>query len=653
MFKVKMTVWAPLFLVVPTLVFVAEALGETPEHTAVGEYQLNDFAILPKLESVGLSKQGSYFSAFLNGLDKPYLVIREISEPDAEPFLVGADHWTLRWYEWLSDTQLILSVNWLRGRYETPPTRLMMIDVPKRRVTQLFRNHRSLNFYGFQDDFIGTVPDQPDRILIGANTSRGNQVYLAKLNKSPLPSVPYQTAMKNIYQWYADDFGVVRAGSGYDRTHSERVIKLLGSDGNWHNYHDFVDDFEVMAMPSNQPDTMYVQIPGPGVFREVRALKVSTRELGEIIAAHPESDVAKIVLNAQGTAIDYVVFENEQVSIEYRDPLLKDLMRLIDAEFNTTKNHISAITDNRSRAIITTVSANLPPQHYLFDGPSMRLHYLDTTYPTLVQKAPGQVHEVTFTARDGLRIPGYITIPKSVSLSEASLLPFIVYPHGGPAARDFKRFDWIAQMFTAAGYGVLQINFRGSTGYGVAFEEAGHRQWGRAMQNDITDGTQWLVEQGIADPKRICLFGGSYGGYAALMGIAKEPKLYACAASLNGVTDLEDLISSENEYIGGKYYTRLIGRLWKDRRMLRENSPLRIADQITKPVLLIHGETDRVVPVRHSRRMQRSLADQIHTYLELPGGDHYLSNQNNRLKFAETLLKFLDDHLEGRNSSVE
>ncbi len=226
-------------------------------------------------------------------------------------------------------------------------------------------------------------------------------------------------------------------------------------------------------------------------------------------------------------------------------------------------------------------------------------------------------------------------------------LPFVVLPHGGPHARDFLRFDWLAQLMTSQGYGVLQMNFRGSTGYGADFFEAGKKQWGQAMQDDITDGTHWLIAQGLADPERICIAGASYGGYAALMGVAKEPELYQCAVSLNGVADLPSLLSSKRRYVGGTFYTRFIGHLWRDRQALRANSPARRADEIVAPVLLVHGEDDRVVNKRQSRKMRDALktAKVDHQFVELPEGDHYLSREANRQAFAKVATEFLAEHL--------
>jgi dipeptidyl aminopeptidase/acylaminoacyl peptidase len=262
--------------------------------------------------------------------------------------------------------------------------------------------------------------------------------------------------------------------------------------------------------------------------------------------------------------------------------------------------------------------------------------------------ALGQTFVTEYAARDGLAIPAYITLPPDLnSLADAKDLPFIVHPHGGPAARNFLRFDFDVQFLVSRGYGVLQMNFRGSEGYGRDFADAGHREWGQAMQDDITDGAEWLIETGIANANRMAIMGGSYGGYAALMGAVKTPTLYQCAISFAGVSDLPELLKLERRFIGGKYATRFIGDLWKDRKMLRENSPAQRADAIQVPVLLMHGDADTVVDVDQSERMAKALREaggQVE-YRVFENGDHHLSLYENRLQYLTEMERFLQECL--------
>jgi len=191
------------------------------------------------------------------------------------------------------------------------------------------------------------------------------------------------------------------------------------------------------------------------------------------------------------------------------------------------------------------------------------------------------------------------------------------------------------------------MNFRGSTGYGVAFERAGRKQWGDAMVNDVSDGTRWLLKRGLADQERICIVGASFGGYATLMGAVHEPTLYKCGVSLNGVADLPLFLDRYENFIGGHFSSRYIGQLWEDKASLRRSSPINSVRSIEAPLMIVASESDLVVPPRQSRRMYNALkkSNKPVEFIELPQGDHFLSREENRQSFAHALLRFLDEHL--------
>lgn len=216
----------------------------------------------------------------------------------------------------------------------------------------------------------------------------------------------------------------------------------------------------------------------------------------------------------------------------------------------------------------------------------------------------------TYRARDGREIPAYLTLPRNAGGKRP--LPLVVMVHGGPAARG-PLWGWQAdvQFLASRGYAVLQPEPRGSTGFGIAHAQAGWRQWGQAMQDDIADGAQWLIKEGIADPKRVCILGGSYGGYAAMMGLVKHPDLYACAVNFVGVTDLDLLFSATWDDVKGPFKTvglaKLVGDRKLDAEMLKANSPVEQAARIGKPVLMAYGRRDQRVPIEHGQRMRDAL----------------------------------------------
>jgi len=262
-------------------------------------------------------------------------------------------------------------------------------------------------------------------------------------------------------------------------------------------------------------------------------------------------------------------------------------------------------------------------------------------YSKLAPDLLSKKEKVSYKARDGLAIEGYLTLPKG---DKTENLPTIIFPHGGPISYDGSGFDYWTQYFANKGYAVFQMNFRGSSGYGHDFMKQGIASWGQAMQDDVEDGTRWLINEGIADKGKVCIIGASYGGYAALMGGVKTPDLYQCIVSFAGVSDVEQLVKSHRRYTNYDIVKKQIG---SDYDKLWDASPLKHAKKITKPVLLIHGSKDRVVDHDHSEDMYSKLKRKKKTvkYIELEGADHYLSNNGHRLETFNAIDQFLDKYL--------
>jgi dipeptidyl aminopeptidase/acylaminoacyl peptidase len=293
-------------------------------------------------------------------------------------------------------------------------------------------------------------------------------------------------------------------------------------------------------------------------------------------------------------------------------------------------------------------SPEQPAVYHLVDYATHRADIVADEYPQLQDVTLGTVSAITYKARDGLEIPAYLTLPPATAVSGPRAT--VVLPHGGPHARDSFEFDWLAQFLASRGYVVLQPQFRGSSGFGSAFEKAGNHQWGGLMQDDVTDGVKALIDQGIADPKRICIVGASYGGYAALAGAAFTPELYACAVSVAGVSDLPMFITYTLRHpeSGTAAYSDLqvqIGQPLDAQVVAR--SPARVAYAVKAPVLLIHGADDSVVPFEQTELMAFGLrkAGRPVTVIKLPGEDHWLSRTETRTRVLTELDSFLKAHL--------
>jgi dipeptidyl aminopeptidase/acylaminoacyl peptidase len=294
-----------------------------------------------------------------------------------------------------------------------------------------------------------------------------------------------------------------------------------------------------------------------------------------------------------------------------------------------------------------------PGVYWGFDRTTRTMNRILDTVEELAGRKLAPTRVIDFTTRDGVQLWAYVTGHRS---ADGVPQPVVVMPHGGPEARDYYGYDPLVQLFAARGYLVVQPNFRGSEGFGLQFVRAGQGQWGKRMQDDVIDAFQALVKAGEADPERACIVGWSYGGYAALMGAARDPGLFQCVVSVAGVSDLIEMLRHDRalytaERSSGFLYWRVsIGELGRDDDALAATSPARMADRITAPVLLIHGKVDDVVPPQQSEMMARVLraAGKPHELLLIEGGDHTLFEIGMRKTAYARMDAFVARHLGGR-----
>lgn len=375
----------------------------------------------------------------------------------------------------------------------------------------------------------------------------------------------------------------------------------------------------------------------------LRRLDVDAGALKDGGEGAPGFDVSSVVTDPFTNRIAGVQYTDDFSRTRFFTQPLKGLQDKADRAFVGASARLTSWSRDYSRAIVRVAYSDHPDQIFLFEPAKKSLSVIGSTYPKLDGQAQPARSRFDYVASDGVRVTGYVTTPVG---DAAGPRPLVVLPHGGPASRDDLDFDWWASFYAANGYLVYQPNFRASFGFGEAFRKAGDGQWGRKMQDDISDGVKKLIADGVVDGARVCIAGASYGGYAALAGATLTPDLYACAVSVNGVSNLPALISSESES-DEKYWTERIGSIFKDKDALAAVSPIRQISGATPPIMLIQSTDDTVVPPGQSVLMRKALeaAKRPVAYVVLEGEDHWLSTERTRIEMLEKSLGFIDRHI--------
>ncbi|CUI06780.1 S9 family peptidase [Massilia antarctica] len=404
---------------------------------------------------------------------------------------------------------------------------------------------------------------------------------------------------------------------------------------------DYADDFWWPESLANDQKSLVVHSrQGRDTLAYFR-YSLETRAITEMLAGHPTQDIY-VPDSEEDGSFRVVVTAGMKPSFEWFDPAWAAMQKSIDAALPDRLNVIEGKLT--SKLLIHSVSDTDPGQWLLLDVPSATMRKVASAKPEIDVAAMRPVQIVRYAARDGLSIPAYLTLPAKTG----AIKPAVILIHGGPAARDSWTYNAEVQMLAARGYTVLQPQFRGSSGFGKAFMQAGYGQWGLAMQDDISDGVRWLVEQGHADPRRICIYGASYGGYAAMWGLVKTPELYRCGASLAGVSDIANMFkdnSDTNADPRGRLELGILtGRAKTGKQVFDQVSPLKNAARITAPVLLAHGEWDQRVLIAHGRKMHKALKDANKEveWMILEKEGHGIYHEDNREKFYGALFKLLE-----------
>ncbi|GGF63812.1 alpha/beta hydrolase family protein [Alteromonas lipolytica] len=624
---------------------------------AFGEPQPVDvFARLPQFYSVAMSPDGKRIAMERNSASEDLAALMTLDLATGKAYyLLKADNRQVKinWYHWANNEDLLVSARYevSEGGQKFFKTRLYKMKYDSQGETpEQVIDWRHIKRYQndagyvpqFQDDIIDYLPDDPDNILMAIDISRPFEKSVFKVSLKSRKIQRLIKGKKRIRDWITDRQGNVRIGIALDYETGDRQIFLRDEDDNYEELYAFnvsTDKPVYVAGFALDPNILYIK-KYLNQFKALYKLDLTTRE-ETLVYADDSYDVdGGLIYSPKTRDAIGVKHSNAPGGRYYWDDRYAPLQKGLDKLFKGKHNYLRGFSTNEDIYLLYSESDTSPGRYYIGNQKEVTINFLFDQYPDINTDVLAEHNLITFTARDKAEIEGYLTLPKQGQAP----YPTVIFPHGGPSGREYDGFDYWTAYFTSRGYAVLRPNFRGSSGYGFSFSESQMQNWGMAMQDDVVDGTQWMIDQGYADKNRICIVGASYGGFAALAATVKSPDMYQCAVSFAGVSDLDRLVRRARGFLNSKLVQKQIGEDSDDRD---RRSPINYVEKIKTPILLVHGEEDRVVHVEQSRMMAGELEDEDKSfrYVELPMGNHHLSIQSNRVKFFQEMDKFLAEYL--------
>jgi dipeptidyl aminopeptidase/acylaminoacyl peptidase len=634
------------------------------------------FGKLPDMESPQIAPDGKHFSVIQSYNGRRAVVIYTVNAtPDQKPVVIAPADWTIGGARWLKSDRLAVFIKVARKIDDDTHLvhtwyRAVSIDFNGGKDFMLLSDLPDINVNIDATYIVDRDVDDPNDIFMSlmeyadlrspseeatdSKTGRADRsLYRPELFRVDAHTGKHTRVLAGTYdthEWYMDGHGHLLAR--LDQTQAPLRERVLASDGGgWRQ----VAEYD--ASGDRGAGVVGVSEDGAALVRGVRddkgmgvlvRLDLKTGTDTDLFS-NPKYDADDPILDPLTDRVIGAAYTDDRLEIRYFDPKMEALQKGLETAFPDVSVRTLSWNTAKDELFVAIDSPKHPVEYYFLDRTTHAATKIGSAYPDLQDSDLGEMKPYPYKARDGLDIPAYLTLPPGKT---AKGLPVVVMPHGGPDSRDSIGFDWMAQFFANRGYAVLQPNFRGSSGYGKAFTDAGLHQWGLKMQDDLTDGVKKLVADGIADPKRVCIVGGSYGGYAALAGAALTPDVYACAVSFAGVSDLPKMLKEERTRYGkdsqaASFWISRIGSSFEDTDQLVATSPARQAVRIKCPVLLLHGEGDTTVPIEQSEFMadaMKSAGKQVE-FIRFPGEDHYLNLADTRIRFLKETAAFLEKNI--------
>jgi dipeptidyl aminopeptidase/acylaminoacyl peptidase len=607
------------------------------------------FAAPPFLSSPELSPNGQYFAARMVVQGETRLLLMPIHDRTVTPTVLGikSDEVDIDWWQWVNDDWVLIGLS-ATSNVDGEDFRISRVGAVQRGTGKFVKLAWDIAAQN-AGRVIWVARDGSPHILLGVQRS----IYVGPSFWTEVIDIDVSTGKfktiihprEGVMNYYADASGTVRLGYGYDdarrtgrmlyRPNAKARFKII-EQANYKKNEKL--NFPSMFLAAADKALTISDADG---FDAVYELDLATLERGKKIFGVDGYDVDGLVSGPSGNALVGISLTEDRARTHWIDPGFAQTQAEIDKAVGVGRASIVSWSADQQKLLVQVGSANQVGSYFVYDrstgGSMWRLSYADET---LKMRKFAAVSTISYKARDGENIRAVLTLPTD---RPAKNLPLIILPHGGPEARDSEAWDWWVQFLAWRGYAVVQPNYRGSTGFGSRFLDLGDGEWGLKMQDDLNDAVTHLAKQGLADPKRVCMAGGSYGGYAALRAAQRDGALYRCAVSFAGVSDLAGMARYDSQFLNGA--SAKAG--WKESAPnLAAVSPVKHAEQFSIPVLIMHGKADLRVPVKQSREMAEKLkaAGKVYKYIEQPKGDHHFSRTEDRLQFLKEMDAFLQQY---------
>lgn len=617
---------------------------------------LDVYAALPAAQLATLSPSGKYLALRQTTRKSDLVVVYDL---DAGDMLTAVDVSSInpRAQKFVGDDFLVLvSGGTVRRFPRVDPfdySVAIEIDIETGKVARLLKRTEGLFPYQASTGrIVGATPDERDLLMPAYEwgNDRAPHFSLYRVRLGSIRERRVHEGGPDTIDWFVDANGNALVREDYDNQDDQHRIWIIEGSKRRLLYEEETDIRNVypVGLTPDRSALIVTAVAENGSSSFFR-LRFSDGELEGPILERTDKSVGRVLVDTNRVVLG-VEFAGFKPEYEFFDSELTKRVKEIQASLPDTALRLESWNEDLSVLIMHASGGWNAGASLLFRKGEPEPQFIASDFPDLPNESVAPTQITRYKARDGLEIPALITAYESV-LAQGTA-PLIVLPHGGPASYDRFGFDWLVQYFASRNYVVLQPQFRGSRGFGWDFFAAGHGEWGGKMQTDLDDGVRFMADQGLIDPERVCIVGASYGGYAALAASAFSSELYRCAASINGVSDLYEMLDDSSRDHGRdhwviSYFERFYGAGRKDKDRIDALSPARNVENINIPILLIHGRDDTVVPIDQSRRMHKALreADKQVEFVQLDGEDHWLTYPDTRLAALRTIAEFVERHL--------